>query len=122
MNIRTVYDRWLRITYWPRKRKYLKRMLAMTTEQARDRGLKYLVALEVCEHYGYTKDWCEALGWTVTRVTDAGVVISASDPCVVTAAHKLRAYHRLSETKPKRLWIKSLAYTLDTRPKRRQNG
>ena len=96
MNIRTMYDRWLRITYWPRKRKYLKRMLTMTTEQARDRGLKYLVALEVCEHYGYTKDRCEALGWTVTRVTDAGVVISASDRCVVTAAHNLRAYQELT--------------------------
>ena len=103
MNIRTVYDRWLRITYWPRKRKYIKRMLSMTTEQARDRGLKYLVALEVCEYYGYTKDRCDELGWTVTRVTDDGVFISASDQCVVTAAHNLRAFHKLSETKPKRL-------------------
>ena len=96
MNIRTIYDRWLRITYWPRKRKYLKHMLAVTTQQARDRGIAHLVALEVCEHYGYTKDWCKELGWTVTRVTSEGVTISASDQCVVTAAHKLRAYQEIN--------------------------
>ena len=96
MNIRTIYDRWLRITYWPHKRKHLKRMLAVTTQQARDRGIAHGVALEVCEHYGYTKDWCKELGWTVTRVTDDGVAISASNPCVVTAAHKLRAYQELA--------------------------
>ena len=104
MSIRTMYDRWLRITYWPHKRKYLKRMLSMTTQQARDRGLKYLVALEVCEHYGYTKDRCDELGWTVTRVTDEGVVICVSDRCVVTAAHKLRAYEEFESFCKKRGW------------------